>query len=63
MAAAMGSKTLVVTSGDRLVVLSLDDGAERWSGSIGGSVERPIVVGRTVYVASDGALVRLDPKK
>lgn len=72
MAVAKGSSTLVVTSGPRVLVLSLDDGAERWSEAIvsgtsqtalgGITVESPIVVGRTVYVTSDGALLRLDPK-
>jgi outer membrane protein assembly factor BamB len=61
MAAAMGSRTLVVTSGPSIVVLKLEDGSEQWSGAIAGGVERPVVVGRTVYVASEGALVRLDP--
>jgi outer membrane protein assembly factor BamB len=70
MAAAMGSRTLVVTSGPRIVVLRLEDGSEQWSGAVvagtsptalgGVTVERPIVVGRTVYVASDGALLRLE---
>ncbi len=72
MAVAKGSHTLVVTSGAQLVVLALDDGAEKWSGvivtgstptSLGGvTVERPVIVGRTVYVTSDGTLLRLDPK-
>ena len=72
MAAAKGSRTLVVTSGPRVVVLKLEDGTEQWSGavvtgasatSLGGlTVERPVIVGRTVYVTSDGTLLRLDPK-
>lgn len=71
MAAALGSHTLVVTSGPRVIVLRLADGTEQWSGAVvsggtptspgGVTVESPIVVGRSVYVTSDGALVRLDP--
>jgi outer membrane protein assembly factor BamB len=61
MAAALGSRTLVVASGSTIVVIKLEDGSEQWSGVVAGGVDRPVVVGRTVYVASDGALVRLDP--
>jgi outer membrane protein assembly factor BamB len=71
MAVAKGSHTLVVTSGAQLVVLALADGKEVWSGAIvtgrsatalgGVTIERPVIVGRTVYVTSDGALLRLDP--
>jgi outer membrane protein assembly factor BamB len=63
MAAALGSRTVVVTSGPRVHVLALEDGREQWSGVVapkGGAVERPIILGRTLYVTSDGALVRLD---
>jgi outer membrane protein assembly factor BamB len=73
LAAAMGSRTLVVTSGPRLVLLGLDDGVEQWSGIVvtgwsdtspgGVMIERPIVVGRSIYVTSDGALLRLDAKR
>jgi outer membrane protein assembly factor BamB len=72
MAVARGTRTLVVTSGPRVVVLRLEDGSEQWSGAvvsgssdtqIGGlTVERPIIVGGVVYVTSDGALLRLDPR-
>lgn len=71
LAAATGSHTLVVTSGARVVVLGLEDGAEKWSGDVvegssptapgGVTVECPVIVGRSVYVTSDGALLRLDP--
>jgi outer membrane protein assembly factor BamB len=73
MAVANGSRTIVVTSGPRIVVLALADGAEKWSGAVvrgssdtapgGATIERPIVIGRSVYATSDGALVRLDPAK
>jgi outer membrane protein assembly factor BamB len=73
MAVAMGSRTVVVTSGPRMVILDLEDGKEQWSSAlvsgssvtqIGGiTIDRPIVIGRAVYVISDGALLRLDPTK
>jgi outer membrane protein assembly factor BamB len=72
LAAATGSGTLVVLSGGRLVVLGLGDGAEQWSGAIvtGRSpatlaeltLERPSIIGRSLYFTSDGALYRLDSK-
>lgn len=72
IAAAMGSSTLVVTSGARVVVLSLEGGREQWSGvvvsgssptAIGGrTVERPVIIGTALYVTSDGALLRLDKR-
>jgi outer membrane protein assembly factor BamB len=72
MAVAKGSRTLVVTSGARVVVLKLDDGTEQWSGVVatgssptapgGVTVERPVIVGRTLYVTSDGSLLRLAAK-
>jgi outer membrane protein assembly factor BamB len=72
LAVAKGSSTLVVTSGVNVAVLDLEHGTERWSGVVatgrsdtapgGTTVERPVIVGRTVYVTSDGTLIRLDPK-
>ena len=70
LAAALGSGTLVVTSGPRLFVLALADGHEQWSDAVvsgatdtsisGVTVERPVIIGRALYVTSDGALLRLD---
>jgi outer membrane protein assembly factor BamB len=72
MAAANGSRTLVVTSGPRVVVLNLEDGTEQWSGDVvkgtsptalgGVTVERPVIIGKAVYLTSDGMLLRLDSK-
>jgi outer membrane protein assembly factor BamB len=72
MAAAKGSGTLVVVSGPKLLILKLDDGGEQWSAALVSgkspttlsdlTLERPIVIGRSVYLTSDGVLMRLDPK-
>ncbi|HEY8076297.1 MAG TPA: PQQ-binding-like beta-propeller repeat protein, partial [Labilithrix sp.] len=72
LAAAMGSRTVVVTSGPRVVVLGLEDGKEQWSGAVasgwsdfspgGITIERPVIVGKSVYVTADGTLIRLDSK-
>lgn len=62
LAAALGSNTLVVTAGDGIHILSLDDGSERWSGAVDqavGAVHDPILVGNTVYVIDSGGLLSL----
>jgi outer membrane protein assembly factor BamB len=70
LAVALGSGTVVVTSGARVIVLRLDDGKEIWSDAVvtghGAVVGSPIVVGRTVHVVirtltNMGTLVRLEP--
>jgi len=70
IAVALGSSTIVATSGGRVFLLRLDDGRQLWSDDLvtgnGSSVHSPIVVGRTVYVVTRtltdlGTLVRLDP--
>jgi outer membrane protein assembly factor BamB len=63
LAAALGSGTLIATSGGSVHVLSLRDGHEIASSvpSAGASdVHSPVVVGTSVYVVADGTLVRLD---
>ena len=63
VAAALGSGTLLVLSKATAHVLRLDDGSEVWSGAPvprARKVEAPVVVGETVYVVADGAVVRLD---
>ena len=62
LAAASGSGTLVVTQEDTVRVLSLVDGTEMWRGvprAGAREVHSPIVVGETVYVVADGALLEL----
>jgi outer membrane protein assembly factor BamB len=70
VAVALGSGSVVVTSGPRLVVLRLDDGQEVWSEAIvsgpGASIGSPVVVGSNVYVVTrtlmgNGVLIRLEP--
>jgi outer membrane protein assembly factor BamB len=70
VAVALGSGTVVVTSGSRVHVLRLEDGKEIWSDAVvtgpGAVVTSPIVVGRTVHVVIQtltnmGTLLRLEP--
>ena len=61
LAAALGSKTLVVTAGGVVHLLRLADGSEQWRGPLGDAgsdVHSPVVVGRALYVVADGELVR-----
>lgn len=63
LAAAMGSRTLVVVSGTRVHVVRLDDGAEIWGDAPvphAKKIEGPVVVGHTLYVVADNRVVRLD---
>lgn len=63
LAAAMGSRTLVVVSGTRVHVMRLDDGGEIWGDAPiphAKRIEGPAVVGHTVYLVADGRVVRLD---
>lgn len=63
LAAAMGSRTLVVVSGTRVHVVRLDDGAEIWGDAPvphAKKIEGPVVVGRSLYLVADGRVVRLD---
>ncbi len=72
LAAAKGSRTLVVTSGARVVVLEVEGGTEQWNDAVvrgssptsfsGKVVGRPVIVGRSLYISSDGALLRFDAK-
>jgi hypothetical protein len=66
LVAALGSGTLVVTSGGRVHVRSLADGAELWSGAVrpgASDVHSPVLVERALYVVADGVLVRMDPEE
>jgi outer membrane protein assembly factor BamB len=63
LAAALGSGTLVVLSKATLHVVRVDDGIEVWSGTPvarARALEAPVVVGETVYLIADGAVVRLE---
>jgi outer membrane protein assembly factor BamB len=63
LAAAMGSRTLVVVSGTRVHVVRLDDGAEIWGDAPvphAKKIEGPVVVGHTLYLVADSHVVRLD---
>jgi len=62
LAASLGSGSVVVCAGAQVHVLSLEDGHEVWSGDArpgGKSVDSPVLAGGALYVAADGALVRL----
>jgi outer membrane protein assembly factor BamB len=53
MAAATGSGTLIVTAPDAVHVLGLNDGKERWKGTMSqaqGPVREPVIVSNRVYV-------------
>jgi MYXO-CTERM domain-containing protein len=53
IAIALGSDTVIVTGSEKLVVLSLTDGSEKWSGVpelSDGRVREPVIVGSRVYV-------------
>jgi outer membrane protein assembly factor BamB len=66
LAAATGSGTLVVVSGTAIHVLRLADGEELWSGTPvahARSVQAPAIVGSSVYVVADGAVVRLESSR
>jgi outer membrane protein assembly factor BamB len=63
LAAAMGSRTLVVVTGTRVHVVRLDDGAELWGDAPvphAKRIEGPVVVGHSLYLVADGRVVRLD---
>jgi outer membrane protein assembly factor BamB len=69
LAVAVGSSTVLVTSGPRLAVLRLEDGHELWSSALatgaGASTASPVVVGRSVWVVTrnlegEGALLQLE---
>lgn len=63
LAAAMGSRTLVVVSGTRVHVVRLDDGAEIWGDAPvphAKKIDSPVIVGHTVYLVADSRVVRLD---
>ncbi|HEX8790388.1 MAG TPA: PQQ-binding-like beta-propeller repeat protein [Polyangiaceae bacterium] len=63
LAAAMGSRTLVVVSGARVHVVRLDDGTEIWGDAPiphAKKLEGPVIVGRTLYLVADARVVRLD---
>jgi outer membrane protein assembly factor BamB len=63
LAAALGSGTLVVCAGGRVHLLRLRDGGVAWQGVVApgaGSVDSPAIAGGALYVAADGAIVRMD---
>ena len=63
LAAAMGSRTLVVVSGTTVHLLHLDDGTESWEGipvPRARQLEGPAIAGEALYVVADGSVVRLD---
>ena len=63
LAAAMGSRTLVVVSGTRVHVVRLDDGGEIWGDAPiphAKKIEGPVIVGHTLYLVADARVVRLD---
>jgi outer membrane protein assembly factor BamB len=63
LAAAMGSRTLVVVSGTRVHVVRLDDGGELWGDAPiphAKKIEGPVIVGHSVYLVADSRVVRLD---
>jgi outer membrane protein assembly factor BamB len=65
IAAAMGSQTLVVLTGDALHVLALSDGAPVWTGSPkpgARSLDSPAIFAESLFVVADGTLLRLDPQ-
>jgi hypothetical protein len=69
MAAALGSRTLVVTAGDGVHILALGTGVDLWHGRIAGvtgTATNPVIVndpvrGATVYVEDYGKLYALSP--
>lgn len=66
LAAAMGSRTLVVLSGKTVHVIGLDDGGELWSGTPvahAHRLESPTVIGESLYVVADGHVLRMDGER
>ncbi|MDQ6766788.1 MAG: PQQ-binding-like beta-propeller repeat protein [Candidatus Eremiobacteraeota bacterium] len=69
MAAAGGSNTLLVASGQNLYVLNLSNGTEIWHGKVAGAVgslENPVIVndpsrGAVVYVTDGRGVIALIP--
>lgn len=69
MAAALGSRTLVVTASDGIHILALGTGVDLWRGrptGIPGAVSNPVIVndplrGAIVYVEDSGKLYALAP--
>ncbi len=65
LAAALGSRTLVATSGPQLAVLSLDSGRIQWKGHVDtllGNLHSPVISGGRVYVVSHGNVLALSCK-
>ena len=57
LAAAMGTRTLVVVSGSSVHVVDLDDGHEQWAGTPlarARTLDSPVIVGKSLYLVADG---------